>query len=101
MLLLIHFLCERQRRGRQNGKAGSKRRTTEQSHQPQRDEVNYQVSVQHAPAKRQLPPANEITAGNHLPPGHNRFNKHLNKKMRAVPSPMCPCGDAEQDTAHV
>ena len=33
--------------------------------------------------------------------GHNRFNKHLNKKMRAVPSPMCPCGDAEQDTAHV
>ena len=41
--------------------------------------------------------------------GHNRFNKHLNKNMRAdlnknmraVPSPVCPCGDAEQDTAHV
>ena len=32
---------------------------------------------------------------------HNRLNKHLYKKMRAVPSPMCPCGDAEQDTAHV
>ena len=33
--------------------------------------------------------------------GHNRLNQHLFRKMRAVPSPMCPCGEAEQDTAHI
>ena len=33
--------------------------------------------------------------------GHNRLNQHLFRKMRIVPSPMCPCGEAEQDTAHI
>ena len=54
--------------GSRESKAGSKRRPKEQSRQPQRDKVNHQVSAQHAPAKRQLPPANEIRAGNHFPP---------------------------------
>ena len=33
--------------------------------------------------------------------GHNRLNQHLFKKMRIAPSPMCPCGEAEQDAAHI
>ncbi|CAG2245305.1 unnamed protein product [Mytilus edulis] len=33
--------------------------------------------------------------------GHNRLNQHLHKVMKVVPSPMCPCGEAEQDTAHL
>ena len=33
--------------------------------------------------------------------GHNRMNKHLHSKLRVVPSPMCPCGEAEQDTHHI
>ncbi|OOY33764.1 hypothetical protein BOV88_13545 [Solemya velum gill symbiont] len=33
--------------------------------------------------------------------GHNRLNLHLHKVMKVVPSPMCPCGEAEQDTAHL
>ena len=33
--------------------------------------------------------------------GHNRLNQHLHRKLRVVPSPMCPCGEAEQDTAHI
>ncbi|XP_056006907.1 uncharacterized protein LOC125665371 [Ostrea edulis] len=33
--------------------------------------------------------------------GHNRLNKHLNRVMKVVPSRMCPCGEAEQDTTHI
>lgn len=33
--------------------------------------------------------------------GHNRLNKHLHSKLKVVPSPMCPCGEAEQDTLHI
>ncbi|CAC5418065.1 unnamed protein product [Mytilus coruscus] len=33
--------------------------------------------------------------------GHNRLNQNLHKVMKVVPSPMCPCGEAEQDTAHL
>jgi len=33
--------------------------------------------------------------------GHNRLNKHLNRVMKVVPSPMCPCDEAEQDTTHI
>ena len=33
--------------------------------------------------------------------GHNRLNKHLHRKLRVVPSPMCPCGRSEQDTTHI
>ena len=33
--------------------------------------------------------------------GHNRLNQHLHRKLRVVPSPMCSCGEAEQDTAHI
>ncbi|CAC5373543.1 unnamed protein product [Mytilus coruscus] len=33
--------------------------------------------------------------------GHNRLNQHLYKVMKVVPSPMCPCGEAEQNTAHL
>jgi hypothetical protein len=31
--------------------------------------------------------------------GHNSLNQHLN--MNIIPSPMCSCGEAEQDTAHI
>ncbi|KAK7094292.1 hypothetical protein V1264_007932 [Littorina saxatilis] len=31
----------------------------------------------------------------------NRLNKHLHSKLKVVPSPMCPCGEAEQDTHHI
>ncbi|KAK7093030.1 hypothetical protein V1264_008689 [Littorina saxatilis] len=33
--------------------------------------------------------------------GHNRLNKHLHSKLKVVPSPMCPCEEAEQDTHHI
>ena len=33
--------------------------------------------------------------------GHNRLNKHLHRKLKIVPSPMCSCGEEEQDTAHI
>ena len=33
--------------------------------------------------------------------GHNTLNKHLHAKLKVVPSPMCPCGEAEQDTLHI
>lgn len=33
--------------------------------------------------------------------GHNRLNKHLNRVMKVVSSPMCPCDEAEQDTTHI
>ena len=33
--------------------------------------------------------------------GHCRLNQHLYRKMKVVPSPMCTCGEAEQDTRHI
>ena len=33
--------------------------------------------------------------------GHNRLDKHLHTKLKAVPSPMCPFGQSEQDTTHI
>jgi len=33
--------------------------------------------------------------------GHNRLNQHLNRIMKIVSSPMCSCGETEQDTAHI
>ena len=33
--------------------------------------------------------------------GHCRLNQHLHRKMKAVPSPLCSCGEAEQDTHHI
>ena len=30
-----------------------------------------------------------------LKTGHNRLNQHLYRVMKVIPSPMCPCGDAE------
>ena len=33
--------------------------------------------------------------------GHNRLNHHLSRKLRLVPSPLCPCGLEEQTTEHV
>ena len=32
--------------------------------------------------------------------GHKRLNQHLYRVMKAIPSPMCPCGEAEQNTEH-
>ena len=32
--------------------------------------------------------------------GHNRLNQHLHRVLKVVPSPMCPCGVAEQNTEH-
>ena len=33
--------------------------------------------------------------------GHNRLNHHMSRKLRLVPSPLCPCGLAEQTTEHI
>jgi hypothetical protein len=33
--------------------------------------------------------------------GHNRLNQHLNRVMKIIPSLMCSCGEAEQDTFHI
>ncbi|XP_062581378.1 uncharacterized protein LOC134243162, partial [Saccostrea cucullata] len=33
--------------------------------------------------------------------GHNRLNQHLHRVMKVIPSPMCPCGKAEQNTEHL
>ena len=32
--------------------------------------------------------------------GHNRLNQHIYRVMKVIPSPMCPCGEAEQNTEH-
>ena len=29
-----------------------------------------------------------------------RLNQHLYRVMKVIPSPMCPCGEAEQNTEH-
>ena len=31
----------------------------------------------------------------------DKLNQHLNRVMTIIPSPMCSCGEAEQDTAHI
>nr|KAG5693248.1 hypothetical protein BaRGS_000830 [Batillaria attramentaria] len=36
-----------------------------------------------------------------LTTGHNRLRHHLHRKMRLVPSPMCFCGEASQNTEHI
>jgi len=28
--------------------------------------------------------------------GHNRLNAHMHRKLKIVPSPMCPCGEEDQ-----
>ena len=33
--------------------------------------------------------------------GHNRLNNHMNKRFHLVPSPLCPCGQADQTTEHI
>ena len=33
--------------------------------------------------------------------GHNRLNYHLYRKLKAVPSPACPCGEEDQTAEHV
>ena len=33
--------------------------------------------------------------------GHNRLNCHMNKRFKLVPSPRCPCGEADQTAEHV
>ncbi|XP_062579709.1 uncharacterized protein LOC134241701 [Saccostrea cucullata] len=33
--------------------------------------------------------------------GHNRLNQHLHRVMKVIPSPMCPCGEADQNTEHL
>ncbi|CAG2239721.1 unnamed protein product [Mytilus edulis] len=33
--------------------------------------------------------------------GYNRLNQRLHKVMKVVQYPMCSCGEAEQDTAHL
>jgi len=32
--------------------------------------------------------------------GHNRLNSHMYRVMK-VPSPLCPCGEADQNAAHI
>ena len=32
---------------------------------------------------------------------HNRLNAHMHRKLKIVPSPMCPCGEEDQTTEHV
>ena len=33
--------------------------------------------------------------------GHNRLNRHMHKVMKKAPSPLCSCGEADQDAAHI
>ena len=33
--------------------------------------------------------------------GHNRLNAHMCKKLKLVPTAVCPCGEGEQTTEHV
>ena len=33
--------------------------------------------------------------------GHNRLNAHMYRKYKLVPSPLCPCGEEEQNTEHI
>ena len=33
--------------------------------------------------------------------GHNRLNHHLHRRFRLVPSPLCPCGEADQTAEHI
>ena len=33
--------------------------------------------------------------------GHNRLNHHMSRKFRLAPSPLCPCGLAEQTAEHI
>ena len=32
---------------------------------------------------------------------HNRLNSHIHRAMKKVPSPLCPCWEADQNTAHI
>ena len=32
---------------------------------------------------------------------HNRLNCHMARKLKLVPSPTCPCGEADQTAEHV
>ena len=32
---------------------------------------------------------------------HNRLNAHMDRKLKLVPSPTCPCGEEDQTTAYV
>ena len=36
-----------------------------------------------------------------LRPGHKRLNHHLHRRLHAVPSPLCTCGEANQDAEHI
>ncbi|XP_062588399.1 uncharacterized protein LOC134250062 [Saccostrea cucullata] len=33
--------------------------------------------------------------------GHNRLNQHLHRVMKVIPSPMCTCREADQNTEHL
>ena len=33
--------------------------------------------------------------------GHNRLLHHLHRKLHLVPSPRCPCGEADQTVEHI
>ena len=33
--------------------------------------------------------------------GHNRLNWHMHRKLKLVPSPTCPCGEADQTAEHI
>ena len=33
--------------------------------------------------------------------GHYRLNHHLHRELHAVPSPLCTCGEANQDAEHI
>ena len=33
--------------------------------------------------------------------GNNRLNGHMNRKMKLVPSSMCPCNIEDQTTEHI
>jgi len=33
--------------------------------------------------------------------GHNRLKAHMHRKMKLVPSPICPCGLEDQTTEHI
>ena len=33
--------------------------------------------------------------------GHNHLNNHMSRKLKLVPSPTCPCNEADQTTEHI
>ena len=65
--------------------------------EPHRDKDYHKISIQDS--YHQLTRSDQTTIFR-LRTGHNRLNQHLNRVMKIISSPMCSCGEAEQDTSN-